>query len=370
MTIKHVVAIASISLSQALHYEKPPCASDEISGNIQGTNGTLCAPKCDAQGKCPTDVPPGTWNNATPACVLSDATSGEHYCALGCKLVGCPPGAHCAMIGIVAGVCVYPNGTRSDALLERSFVMEKPTLVAPQRPHLAQAWTAISKGDGLPNQAGVEHYIYEDAGDKHALQGHIFDYGPSCKKIELNTPSGYIGKETNYAWGTYYLGCDSVDCCYGGMGSIPQRPDVKKWDINNPSPITSVEFKGFEDTTELNGKPVKNAEHWHETDKLPLSHGMNVSYHHYITRNQDDIISHRIDFAAPGAEGSILYTNFTVVHNVTAFREIFKIPDMCYPQGSGRGHALNCDGNKVEEWEKKYFKHSHAMKSLESTVVV
>jgi len=145
---------------------------------------------------------------------------------------------------------------------------------------------------------------------------------------------------------------------------------VKKWDINNPGLMTSVEFKGMEDTTELNDNPVKSAEHCHETDKLPISHGMNVSYHHYITRNKDDIISHRIDFSAPGAEGSILYGNFTVVHNITAFRETFKIPDMCYPQGSGRGHAMNCDGTKVEEWESKYFKHSHAIKSLKGTVVV
>jgi len=232
---------------------------------------------------------------------------------------------------------------------------------APERPHLAQAWTALSKGDGLPNQVGLEHYIYEEKGDKYALQGHIFDYGASCKKIELNTPTGYIGKETNFAWGTYYINCDSVDCCYGGHTSTyPTRPDVKKWDINSPGPITSVEFKGIEDTTELNDNPVKSAEHWRETDKLPFTRGLNVTYHHYITRNSADIISHRIDFTAPSAQGSILYGNFTVQHNVTAFRDTFKIPDMCYPQGSGRGHALSCGTAKVEEWEKKYFKHSYA----------
>lgn len=250
--------------------------------------------------------------------------------------------------------------------------LDKSKSTTPDQPHLAQAWTALSKGDGLPNQVGLEHYIYEEAGDKYALQGHIWDYGPSCKKIELNTPTGYIGKETNYAWGTYYLGCDSVDCCYGGrkMGSYAERPDVKKWDINNPGLMTSVEFKGIEDTTELNDNPVKSAEHWHETDKLPLTKGLNVSYHHYITRSNADIISHRIDFTAPSTTGSILYGNFTVIHNVTAFRETFKIPDMCYPQGSGRGHALNCDGEKVQEWEKKYFKHSYAMSSLQREVVI
>lgn len=248
--------------------------------------------------------------------------------------------------------------------------------VQPERPHLAQAWTALSKGDGLPNTVGLEHYIYEDKGPEGALQGHIFDYGASCKKIELNTPSGFIGDKTNYLWGTFYINCDAVDCCYGGRktGRYPQRPDVKQWDIHNPNPITGVkvEFKGFTDNiTELNDHPVKGAEHWHEQDKLHFK-GMTVNYHHYITRNNADILSHRIDFDAPGAQGSIVYGNFTVIHNLTAHRELFKIPDMCYPQGSGRagGHALNCNGAKVEEWERKYFKHSYALRSAANQPVL
>jgi len=368
--MKSIVAMAVVAgVALAVHYEKPPCGSDEVAGNIKGWNGTLCSPKCDAQGKCPMDVPAGTWHNATPQCILTD-DKGVNYCALTCKLVGCPTGAHCAMVGIIAGVCVYPNGTQTDALPKKEFEM------APERPHLAQAWTALSKGDGLPGQTGLEHYIYEDKGDEGALQGHIFDYGTSCKKIELNTPTGFIGDKTNYLWGTFYINCDSVDCCYGGKrtGRYPQRPDVKKWDINNPNPITGVkvEFKNFTDTTELNNNPVKNAEHWHERDRLPLTKADSVNYHHYITRNNADIISHRIDFDAPGAQGSIVYGNFTVIHNLTAHRELFKIPDMCYPQGFGRagGHALSCDGAKVEEWERKYFKHSYALRSAANQPVL
>jgi len=185
-----------------------------------------------------------------------------------------------------------------------------------------------------------------------------------------------MGDKTSFLPGTFYINCDAVDCCYGGepLGRYPRRPDVKKWDINNPNLITGVkvEFKGFNDTTELANNPVKGAEHWHESDRLPLSKGLSVNYHHFITRNNADIISHRIDFDAPGAKGSILYGNFTVIHNVTGFREMFKIPDMCYPQGSGRagGHALSCDAAKVEEWESKYFKHSHAVGSSKNQHVL
>merc|ERR1719262_2007795 len=107
--------------------------------------------------------------------------------------------------------------------------------------------------------------------------------------------------------------------------------------------MIQVKFKGYNDTTELNDNPVKQAEHWQEVDKLPFTHGLGVSYDHFITRSGSDIISHRIDYTAPSvAPGSILYGNFTVIHNVTAFRDTFKIPDECYPQGSGRGHALSC----------------------------
>jgi len=270
------------------------------------------------------------------------------------------------MVGIVQGVCVYPNGTQADAAPATNFVMKpEPELVAPEQPHLAQAWTALSSGDGLPGQVGLEHYIYEESDDKYSLQGHIFDYGASCKKIELNTPHGYIGKETNFARGTYYINCDAVDCCYGDL------PDVKKWDISKPGLMTSVEFVGIEDTEELNHNPVKAAEHWKETHKLPFTKGLNVSYDHYITRNTNDVISHRIHYVSPGAPpGDILYGNFTVKHNVTAFRDTFKIPDMCYPQGSGKGHAMKCNDAKVQEWEKKYFKHSYATKSMAKSTQV
>merc|ERR1712039_180709 len=54
------------------HYEKPPCQSDEVQASVQGADGSLCAPKCDTSGSCPS-------------------------------------GAKCAMIGGIEGVCVYPD---------------------------------------------------------------------------------------------------------------------------------------------------------------------------------------------------------------------------------------------------------------------
>merc|ERR1719261_1336035 len=38
------------------HYEKPPCQADETEAQIQGLDGSLCAPKCNGS-TCPTDKP-------------------------------------------------------------------------------------------------------------------------------------------------------------------------------------------------------------------------------------------------------------------------------------------------------------------------
>merc|ERR1712139_631566 len=91
------------------HYEQPPCQSDESEASVQGADGEVCAPKCDASGSCPTDVPAGTTDK--PQCVLHDQ-SGDKYCALECILGGCPTGAKCAHVGGIMGICVYPTGER------------------------------------------------------------------------------------------------------------------------------------------------------------------------------------------------------------------------------------------------------------------
>merc|ERR1719454_2779953 len=97
-------------------------------------------------------------------------------------------------------------------------------------PHLAQAWQALSSGDGLPDTVGLESYIYEDCPGKHGgshftetcMSGHVFDYGAdNCIKYEVN-----MGLKSPYT-GTYYVKCDAVDCCKDDSpdGDVP---DVKK----------------------------------------------------------------------------------------------------------------------------------------------
>merc|ERR1719343_389729 len=107
MTVKMLPAAASAS-----HYEKPPCASDEMDAQLQG-GGELCAPECNG-ATCPTDVPAGV--TATPKCVLQDSSSGKKYCGLFCTSdAQCDTagGAKCSKVMLFAGVCTYPKTSAS-----------------------------------------------------------------------------------------------------------------------------------------------------------------------------------------------------------------------------------------------------------------
>merc|ERR1712187_623889 len=80
----------------ATHYEKPPCQAGEAQASVTDTDGSVCAPPCDASGNCPTDVPAGVTAQAT--CALTDSSTGNKYCALVCDTDDMcdPSGGECA----------------------------------------------------------------------------------------------------------------------------------------------------------------------------------------------------------------------------------------------------------------------------------
>merc|ERR1712066_675858 len=100
----------------SLHYEKPPCRSDEVDVKVQGLTGATCTPKCSGS-TCPSDVPEGT--TARPQCVLQDSSTGDKYCALTCLFGGCPSGAKCEHVGLT-GICMYPD---SDEIPSKTLVI-------------------------------------------------------------------------------------------------------------------------------------------------------------------------------------------------------------------------------------------------------
>jgi len=317
------VALASLAVAGALHYEKPPCASDEIVGSITGTNGTLCAPKCDAQGKCPTDVPPGTWNNATGACVLTDSSSGEHYCALGCKLVGCPTGAHCAMIGIIAGVCVYPDGTQANAGPAKNFVMKQPEVSHPSLPTM---WTATVKEDEVGVVHESEHFVAKPTEDNPSAKWTNYTDG-SCQRL--------IREGNNADRMRYLLGCDAVSCCKeSGEGPIEyQIPNV------HPEFLAHVKNAGKEQLTLFDGSTVE-ADHW--TWSFTVE-----NYNAYTTLAADgSAILHKWLVNVSAQEFPNEYVDFKAVpaEQEAAFVASFQIPAQCTAPNTPRCDSLHKTG--------------------------
>jgi len=103
------LCLALAGSAAAVHYEKPPCQADEMAGQL-ASGATVCAPKCNASGACPSDVPSGT--TASPQCDLK-TTSGDRYCGLVCRDASeCPAGGQCTkpVPFMPTGVCSYETG--------------------------------------------------------------------------------------------------------------------------------------------------------------------------------------------------------------------------------------------------------------------
>jgi hypothetical protein len=219
----------------------------------------------------------------------------------------------------------------------------------PDMPHLAQAWTARSSGNG-PDDTTVGQESYLNTKEK---QGHIWDYGAAGGKITR------CGKDFEHMAGckAYYLKLYGPNCCYCNGASF------KEWDIHNKGKSATSSFVGIEDTTELDDNPITGAEHWHEDDtlfgKLKLA-----SYDYFLHREDNgDVISHRINYFAAAVNGSILYGDFQVPHDIDAFASAWDIPTQC------QGNILDCHCDVTDEVHQKYFKHEYALAKAKADLV-
>lgn len=147
-SVATIVAFACFDLSAAGHYEYPEnrkCGDDEVYAHIYNTFSSTrtCAPKCDSNGGCPTDVPEGA--GAKPACLLQDE-NGTKYCALGCSVVPfsgltCPNGkggaikGECEELHRFDFVCMFTSGDRDDGAITLKHLDDNKTadsLVTPK----------------------------------------------------------------------------------------------------------------------------------------------------------------------------------------------------------------------------------------------
>jgi len=214
----------------------------------------------------------------------------------------------------------------------------------PQRPHLSQAWSAQSIGDGMPGVAGQEHYLFV-GNEAH----HLWDYGAQGQKLWTCTNQADCI--------VYYLKLNGPNCCYCDQVDKP-----KEWDLQKDNFFTHTKFVAYEDTTELNDNPVKGAEHWAESSILPKV--LTVTYDYFLHREANgDVISHRINFnTSVGQEGSILYGDFQVAHDIDAHRQKFAKPDVC------SGNILDCCDN-MDKLDEKYDFHSFAVRQAQKAAV-
>merc|ERR1712083_20314 len=206
------------------------------------------------------------------------------------------------------------------------------------------------------DQIGKESY-FVSADQK--FKAHKYEYPQAgCTKISLHDPTQLHhipGGERNY-----YIGCDAVNCCYSDFSMRP-------WDIPKSGLFTSVGFVGYEDTTELNDKPVKHAEHWRQRSTLPGKVG--IGYEYFVHRaNNSDVISHRIDYNVTGAKvpaGSILYGDFEVQQDSDNFRQVFAPPAECL-----KPNLIKCPQQQVDAWEKQHFKLDYMVRQVQQELVV
>merc|ERR1712107_164338 len=172
--------------------------------------------------------------------------------------------------------------------------------------------------------------------------GHIWDFGEfggSCR--------------------AFYLKLYGPNCCYCDDANF------KEWDIHHkPATGTKASFVAFEDTTELEDKPILGAEHRHEDDTL-FGRLKLASYDYYLHReNTSDIISHRINYMATAINGTILYGDFQVQHDIEMFASAWDVPSQC------QGNILDCGCDDTDEVHEKFFKHDFALATAKASLAV
>jgi len=128
-----------------------------VQGEVQGSSGNLCAPRCDGSNyNCPGDMPMGA--SAQPQCMLQDADRGA-YCGLLCQVdAQCPSGARCRQLRQVeVGLCLYPVSFTDWA---RSGVTKK----------LAVGWPSRQGGQGAASfQVAKTYTALQNLKQKYAI---------------------------------------------------------------------------------------------------------------------------------------------------------------------------------------------------------
>jgi len=197
-------AMCCLALAGALHYERMPCAHDEVQADVLGTSGYVCSPRC-AEGTydCPMDVPDGA--PGKPQCMLQDVDKGA-FCAVLCQVDSqCPSEAKCQTIAQAnVGICTYPlsftdwahqSGSRklSFGLPPRKASGVTPSMLSKAAQAIQNLKSKYNIQDGDNDVVAVKEFLASLAGGSVPPAG---GYDPTASALTAawpETPSGSLG---------------------------------------------------------------------------------------------------------------------------------------------------------------------------------
>ena len=219
--------------------------------------------------------------------------------------------------------------------------------LAKEHPLLPTAW--VSQTIDPPQGEGIESYMFaaEPSDDQPSAMWSNYT---GCQRLLFY--DGHHGQGHN---GRYYLGCDSLDCCYEDDGNYNQIefqiPNVK---YSDPRKEMNVTYLGVQSYTSFG--EVIQADQWTWEWAPPV-----LPPETWNAFTQDDATQPTgvtlVGWQAgvENVSADIQFKDFKGIsdEDFPAFKAQFQVPDMCL-------HALTCPGSnsgqsseRLKYWPKK-----------------
>lgn len=224
---------AGFVVTRAWHYERLPCGHDEVQGEVLGTSGYICSPKCsESSYDCPTDA--ADYSVARPQCMLQDANKGA-FCALLCKTDShCGGDAQCQAIPQAGvSICVHPLSFTDWA---HEGVTRKLTFGLPPERADQVAPGVLQKAVLAVQSLKVKYGIQDGDADIVAVKEFLASVGTSSVPAPPPPPATAEAAPGSYPGLGYLVGKD-VDYEYGklrqGLPGLKSQLQDTVWNIEH-----------------------------------------------------------------------------------------------------------------------------------------
>jgi hypothetical protein len=217
-------------------------------------------------------------------------------------------------------------------------------ITAKEHPTLPTNW--ISSTIDPPNDEGVESYMFASKPSDDQPSAMWSNY-TGCQRLLFY--DGHHGQGHN---GRYYLGCDSLDCCYEDDGNANQIEfQIPNFSYSDPRKDVNVSYLGVQNYTSFGS--VVQADEWTWAFQPPI-----IPEEVWNAFTVDDP-SQPTGVALVGWQAEVLDTGANIQFkdfqgvadaDFPAFKASFTVPDFCLK-------ALNCpssaDSERLKYWPKK-----------------